>query len=154
MGVSNSREDEVRTNHAIKIPLKVANKISKSICRISYRINDDDKNGTGFFMLLNDAKCLFTNYHIIKKDLIHSIQGNIKNNNIIKINSISNNKENNTNNNNINIKINSPNTHKNTKNNNINNNADKIYIDIINYYKIEKEVLHFLLIENLYLSIN
>ena len=71
MGVCSSREDEVRTNHAIKIPLKVANKISKSICRISYRINDDDKNGTGFFMLLNDTKCLFTNYHIIKKDLIN-----------------------------------------------------------------------------------
>ena len=78
--------------------------------------------------------------NIIKKDLFPSIQGNIKNNNIIKINSISNNKENNTNNNNINIKINSPNTHKNTKNNDINNNADKIYIDIINYYKIEKEI--------------
>ena len=44
MGVCSSREDKVGTNHAIKIPLKLINKISKSICRISYRINDDDKN--------------------------------------------------------------------------------------------------------------
>ena len=71
MGVCSSREDEVGTNHAIKIPLKVINKISQSICKISYRINDEDQNGTGFFMLLNDTKCLFTNYHIIKKELIN-----------------------------------------------------------------------------------
>ena len=68
-----------------------------------------------------------------KKNIIR----NIKNNNILKINSITDSKENRKN---INIKINSPNIDKNTKNNNINNNADKIYMDIINYYKIEKEI--------------
>ena len=31
-------------------------------------------------------------------------------------------------------------THRKNYKNNINNNADKIYIDIINYYKIEKEI--------------
>jgi hypothetical protein len=69
MGASNSRENEVQTNHAIKIPLRTIYKVCKSICKISYM----EHYGTGFFMLLNDIKCLFTNYHIISKDLINKV---------------------------------------------------------------------------------
>ena len=69
MGVSNSIEKENRTGHAIKIPLRTIYKVSKSICKISYMKH----SGTGFFMLLNDIKCIFTNYHIISKDLINKV---------------------------------------------------------------------------------
>ena len=69
MGASNSIEEERRTDHAIKIPLRTIYKVSKSICKISYM----EHYGTGFFMLLNDIKCLFTNYHIISKDLINKV---------------------------------------------------------------------------------
>ena len=69
MGVSNSIELQRRTDHAIKIPLRTIYKVSKSICKISYL----EHNGTGFFMLLNDIKCIFTNYHIISKDLLNKV---------------------------------------------------------------------------------
>ena len=84
MGLSSSREEESRTEHAIKIPLRTINKVSKSICKISYKKNIETKNGTGFFMLLNNVKCIFTNYHIISKDLINTnINIELYNNNII-----------------------------------------------------------------------
>ena len=77
MGAVNSRVNENRTDHAIKIPLKVINKVSKSICKI-YINNNGEQTGTGFFMFMDDnMKCLITNYHIISEQLI--------NNNIVKI---------------------------------------------------------------------
>ena len=43
----------------------------KSICKINYKNNNKECNGTGFFILLkNSLKCLMTNYHIISKNLI------------------------------------------------------------------------------------
>ena len=69
MGVSNSIELERRINNAIKIPLRTIYKVSKSICKISHM----ERHGTGFFMLLNDIKCIFTNHHILSKDLINKV---------------------------------------------------------------------------------
>ena len=65
-----TRINEKYTGHASKVPVKIINKISKSICRILY----EKISGTGFFMLLNDSlKCIITNYHIISKELINKI---------------------------------------------------------------------------------
>ena len=62
------------------------NKISKSICKISYINNNKKYNGTGFFILLNNSfKCIMTNYHVIKKELINNnINIEIYNNNNTK----------------------------------------------------------------------
>ena len=67
------RENENRTGHAIKIPLKAINKISKSICQISYGDNNSQSYGSGFFMLVNGLKCLLTNYHVIPKNIIFGV---------------------------------------------------------------------------------
>ena len=65
-----TRINEKYTGHASKVPVKIINKISKSICRILY----EKISGTGFFMLLNDSlKGIITNYHIISKELINKI---------------------------------------------------------------------------------
>jgi V8-like Glu-specific endopeptidase len=72
------------TNHATKIPLNIINQVSKSICKITYKINEDIIQGTGFFMIINDNKYLLTNYHVINKDLIDKII-NIEINNNKKI---------------------------------------------------------------------
>ena len=84
--------DEVDAGNGKKMSLKIMIKLSKSICKISYINNNKKYNGTGFFILLNNSfKCIMTNYHVIKKELI--------NNNInIEI-------YNNNNNNNINFKL-------------------------------------------------
>ena len=57
------------------VPLSVVNKLSKSICKITYT-NNENKNayGTGFFMLLKSSKFLIPTYHVIN--------GNIKNKSI------------------------------------------------------------------------
>jgi surface protein len=78
------RENENCANHTTKIPLNIINQVSKSICRITYKINEDFKQGTGFFMIINDNKYLLTNYHVINKDLIDKII-NIEINNNKKI---------------------------------------------------------------------
>ena len=81
------RTNENCTNHATKIPLNIINQISKSICKITYKINEKDINqGTGFFMIINDIKYLLTNYHVINKNLIDKIKNiEIYNNNNNKI---------------------------------------------------------------------
>ena len=64
------RIEERNTDHAVRIPLSVINKVSKSICKIFYKENDKDINGTGFFMLLNNnVKRLITNYHVINENI-------------------------------------------------------------------------------------
>ena len=65
--------DEVDTGNGKKMPLKLINKVSKSICKISYNNNGIECNGTGFFIVLNNSfKCIMTNYHVIKKELINN----------------------------------------------------------------------------------
>ena len=78
------RVNENCINHATKIPLNIANQVSKSICKIIYKINEDIIQGTGFFMIINYNKYLLTNYHVINKDLIDKII-NIEINNNKKI---------------------------------------------------------------------
>ena len=48
------------------VPLRTANEVSKSICKITYK-NNENKNvyGTGFFMLLKSSKYLISAYHIL-----------------------------------------------------------------------------------------
>ena len=80
------RIKERYTDHAVRIPLSVINKVSKSICKIFYKENDKDINGTGFFMLLNNnVKRLITNYHVINEN-IDNINIILYNNKKIKIN--------------------------------------------------------------------
>ena len=50
MGASCTRVDEKCTDHAKKIPLSIANKVSNSIYKINYILNGEKVNGTGFFM--------------------------------------------------------------------------------------------------------
>ena len=66
-----SRVNERGTDHAIKISLTTINKVAKSICKISYEKNNKPYSGTGFFMEFKNLKCIFTNYHVISKDLIN-----------------------------------------------------------------------------------
>jgi hypothetical protein len=64
------------------IPLNVANKLSKSICKITF-INNENQiiYGTGFFMLYKSLKCLISVYHVINENLINkSIEIEIYNN--------------------------------------------------------------------------
>ena len=55
----------------IPVPMETANKLSKSICKITY-INMSQKkiNGTGFFMMYNSLKCLISVNHVITSNLI------------------------------------------------------------------------------------
>ena len=83
-----TRRDEVCTGHK-PIPMKIANKVMKSICKITIR----DKNGqilygTGFFMnISNSLKYLITNYHIINPKMINNnIEIEIWNQEIMKLN--------------------------------------------------------------------
>ena len=69
MGASCTRVDEKCTDHAKKIPLSIANKVSKSICKINYILNDEKVNGTGFFMIANKQKYIIICYHVLGKDL-------------------------------------------------------------------------------------
>ena len=65
------------------IPLSVSNKLSKSICKITF-INNENQiiYGTGFFMLYKSLKCLISVYHVINENLINkNIEIEIYNNN-------------------------------------------------------------------------
>ena len=53
------------------IPMEIAIKAMKSICKIKILANEGIKYGTGFFLKIsNSLKYLITNYHIIDKDTI------------------------------------------------------------------------------------
>jgi len=48
------------------VPLSISNKLSKSICKITFINNKNLKiYGTGFFMLYNSLKFLLSVYHVI-----------------------------------------------------------------------------------------
>ena len=72
----NERIDEILiSNKPIQRVNISLNKVSKSICKIIYKINNSGScTGTGFLIkLFKDEKelfCLMTNYHIIKKEMI------------------------------------------------------------------------------------
>ena len=80
-------KDELFTGHK-PIPIKIANKIMNSICKITVEINGKISSGTGFFMNISDKlKYLITNYHIINPKLINvNIEIEIWNNKKIKLN--------------------------------------------------------------------
>ena len=72
-------ENEQDTKHAKKIPLKVLNEISKSICKIIVLGAEDNEswNATGFFMNFQKEggkviNLLITNSHVIPQEIIES----------------------------------------------------------------------------------
>ena len=84
MGVSNSQnkkesEEKSNTNNRTdefllgkkRIPLKIQNQLSKSICKITYGNEDAKIKGTGFFIKYNNLKCLMSVYHVINSELIN-----------------------------------------------------------------------------------
>ena len=66
-----NRENQALHGHP-PIPLNLALEAMKSICKISYRYNNQKTLGTGFFMKYSDTlKLLITNYHVIYPQLIY-----------------------------------------------------------------------------------
>jgi len=71
-----SEQKEMNTLQTYKIPISNINELGKSICKISYKIPDENDNlciisGTGFFMRINEyLKCLITNHHVIPVTLM------------------------------------------------------------------------------------
>ena len=54
------------------VPMNIADKAMKSICKINYNNKGKNLFGTGFFIRISDSlEYLITNYHIIKPDIIH-----------------------------------------------------------------------------------
>ena len=52
------------------IPLKIANKVNKAICKITIETNEGIAHGTGFFLNYSDSKkFLMTCYHVINPNL-------------------------------------------------------------------------------------
>ena len=66
------RVNENHTNHAAKIPLNAVVKASKSICKIICE-EEIKVEGTGFFIMANNAKFLITNYHNLNENQINKI---------------------------------------------------------------------------------
>ena len=64
--------DQVYTGH-LSIPLKVAEEIKQSICKIIIHYNNNKTQfGTGFFINFSDSlKLLITNYHVINPKLMN-----------------------------------------------------------------------------------
>jgi len=48
------RIEEVFTGHK-PIPMKIANKVMNSICKIIIKLKKNNKSGTGFFMKISDS---------------------------------------------------------------------------------------------------
>ena len=69
------------------VPLKIANKVMKSICKITIKIKEETAHGTGFFMKYSDSlKCLITCYHVINPQLENeNIEIEIYNNKKMKL---------------------------------------------------------------------
>ena len=67
------RVNQFGTGHAAKISFKIINKVKSSICKISYLLDEGHMEGTGFFIKLNDCKCIMTNYHVISELSINKI---------------------------------------------------------------------------------
>ena len=62
-------KNEVITGHK-PIPLKIANKVTKAVCKITIERNGRKAYGTGFFLNYSDSKkYLLTCYHVINPTL-------------------------------------------------------------------------------------
>ena len=62
-------KSELFTGHK-PIPLKIAMKVMKSICKITIKTKKALKYGTGFFLSYSDSsKYLITNYHVINENM-------------------------------------------------------------------------------------
>ena len=80
------RKNELFNWHKL-IPLNIASKVLKSICKIIIKKEKGIIYGFGFFMLISDSeKYLITNYNIISQDVINeNIEIEIYNNNKMKL---------------------------------------------------------------------
>ena len=64
-------KEELGMGHR-NVPLRICNKLSNSICKITFINNKNHKiYGTGFFMLYKSLKCLISVYHVINENLIN-----------------------------------------------------------------------------------
>ena len=83
--LTTERKDKLSTGHK-PIPVDMANKIIRSICKITATYDNSYRYifGTGFFMNINSLNYLITNNHVISKDIIYKrIEIKIHNNNNI-----------------------------------------------------------------------
>ena len=65
-----NKKDEMCLGHK-PIPMKVANQIMNSICKITIKKEGGIIYGTGFFMNISDSQqYLITNFHIINPSVI------------------------------------------------------------------------------------
>ena len=82
----NKRELEVLNEHK-PVPLNIAIKVMKAICKIIIETKKETLYGTGFFMNYSDSlKCLITNYHVINPSLKNeNIEIEIHNKNKMKL---------------------------------------------------------------------
>ena len=80
-------KSEVFTGHK-PVPVKIINKVMKSICKITIETKKGKSYGTGFFLnYSNSLKCLITNYHVINPSLENeNITIEIHNKKIMKLN--------------------------------------------------------------------
>jgi len=69
----NGKKDEILIGDNKPVPMNIANKVMKSICKIIIKgINKNNIYGTGFFMKIsNSLKFLITNYHVICPNVIN-----------------------------------------------------------------------------------
>ena len=69
----NGKKDEILIGDNKPVPMNIANKVMKSICKIIIKgINKNNIYGTGFFMKIsNSLKYLITNYHVICPNVIN-----------------------------------------------------------------------------------
>ena len=66
-------ENEKDTGHSKAISLKTLLKVSKSICKIIVSYNNENWNGSGFFLKLKlnrEINCLLANFHIISQNIV------------------------------------------------------------------------------------
>ena len=94
MGSSGSKKEKDENNKkaeviigAKPIPVKIANKVTKAICKIGIEINGGINHGTGFFLDYSDSKkYLITCYHVINPSLENNkIQLEIHNHKIFQL---------------------------------------------------------------------
>ena len=85
-GSKRKRKLEVLNKHK-PVPLNIANKVMKAICKIIIETEKETSYGTGFFMNYSDSlKCLITNYHVINPNLENeNIKIEIHNKNKMKL---------------------------------------------------------------------
>ena len=72
MGICDTNKKEELFIGYKPVPMEIANKLSKSICKITYiNMNNQKIYGTGFFMIYNSLKCLISVNHVITSNLIN-----------------------------------------------------------------------------------